>query len=177
MRRSWYRLDSEPPAQWSWAAFPGPRYRFDSASGSFRVRYAGQDARVAMRERFDETARRVDPSDLDTQLVRLDGDVQVLDLRRDQILDALRLDDQINTSRAPGVWTACQQLVDRVHAWFGERCDGLVYRSRTTPQRSANLVFFAHAPFEAHPLGTLREQATLIDSCILSDGFLVRGWR
>lgn len=130
-----------------------------------------------MRERFDDQRRRLRPADLDLVLVRLTGTVRVLDLRRDAVLDALGLDDQISTSRAPDVWAAAQLLIDRVHAWFGTRCDGVVYRSRTTPERSANLAFFESAQLAAQPLGPLRSQGTLIDSCILTDGFTVRGWR
>jgi hypothetical protein len=130
-----------------------------------------------MRERFDEQRRRLTPADLDLKLVELTGTVRVLDLRRDQTLDALGLDDQVSTSRTPDVWSACQQLIDRVRDWFGDRCDGVVYRSRTTPEHSANLAFFEAARLTARNLGTLREQPTLIDSCIVTDGFDVRGWR
>lgn len=130
-----------------------------------------------MRERFDEQRRRLTPADLDLNVVELTGAVRVLDLRRDQTLDALGLDDQVSTSRAPDVWNACQHLIDRVHDWFGDRCEGVVYRSRTTPEHSANLAFFKAAPLTARNLGTLREQPTLIDSCIMTDGFDVRGWR
>jgi hypothetical protein len=142
-----------------------------------RVRYAGDAPRVAMRERCDASERIVRAADLDLHLVELIGRLQVLDLRRDRILDALGLDDQISTSRAPGVWAAAQRLVDLVHAWFGERCHGIVYRSRTTPQRSANLAFFHHAPLESTDRGTLRAQDALLASCVLSDGFAVQGWR
>ena len=176
-RRSWYRIDVAEPRAWSWRPYATPRSRFDSAAGRFRVRYAGQEARVAMRERFDEQRRRLTTADLDLNLVELTGAIRVLDLRRDQTLDALGLDDQVSTSRAPDVWSACQQLIDRVHDWFGERCEGFVYRSRTTPERSANLAFFKAARLTAKNLGTLREQPTLIDSCIVTDGFDVRGWR
>jgi hypothetical protein len=176
-RHPWYRIDAVEPRSWSWQAYPTPQSRFDSAAGRFRVRYAGQAARTAMRERFDAQRRRLTPADLDLNLIELTGAVRVLDLRRDQTLDALGVDDQISTSRAPDVWNACQQLIDRVHDWFGERCHGVVYRSRTTPEHSANLAFFEGAPLSASNLGTLREQPTLLDSCILTDGFDVRGWR
>jgi hypothetical protein len=176
-RHPWYRIDAADPGSWSWQPYPSPLSRFDSAAGRFRVRYAGQAARTAMRERFDAQRRRLTPADLDLNLVELTGSIRVLDLRRDQTLDALGLDDQISTSRAPDVWSACQQLIDRVRDWFGERCDGLVYRSRTTPEQSANLAFFETAPLTAANLGTLRDQPTLLDSCILTDGFDVRGWR
>lgn len=116
-------------------------------------------------------------ADLELQLVELTGRLQVLDLRRDRILDALGLDDQVNTARSPGVWTVCQALSDLVVDWFGERCHGIVYRSRTTPQRSANLAFFEHAPLVGRDLGPLRSREALLASCVLSDGFAVQGWR
>lgn len=130
-----------------------------------------------MRERFDASERIVRAADLDLHLVELTGTAHVLDLRRDRTLDALGLDDQISTSRAPGVWAAAQQLADLVRDWFGARCHGIVYRSRTTPQRSANLAFFEHAPLAAIDRGTLRAQDALLASCVLSDGFAVQGWR
>jgi hypothetical protein len=176
-RHPWYRIDAAEPRAWSWQPYATPRSRFDSPTGRFRVRYAGQEARAAMRERFDEQRRRLRPVDLDLVLVELTGTIRVVDLRRDSTLDALALDDQISTSRAPDVWSACQQLIDRLHDWFGDRCGGVVYRSRTTPEHSANLAFFRAAPLTARSLGTLRDQPTLIDSCILTDGFDVRGWR
>lgn len=173
----WFRIDTASPASWSWRPFATARYRFDSPTGRVRVRYAGDAARVALRERFDESQRLVGRADLDLRVVELTGRLAVLDLRRDATLDALGLDDQINTSRAPGVWAASQLLADRVHDWFGARCHGIVYRSRTTPQRSANLAFFVHAPLLATDLGPLREQTPLLASCVVSDGFAVEGWR
>jgi len=157
-------------------AYPHPRHRFDSASGGFRVRYAGDAQRVAMRERFDDEGRIVSTESLRLSLVELTGVVRVLDLRLDRNLDALGLDDQINTSRAPAVWGACQRLADHVHHWYGDRCDGIVYRSRTTPQLSANLAFFSHAALSARTLGRLGDQTGLLAACVLSDGFAVEGW-
>ena len=177
LRRAWYRLDASAPQQWTWDRFATPRWRFDSAAGQYRVRYAADTSRVAMRERFDDVSRVVRTADLDLQLVELSGAVRVLDLRRDQVLDALGLDDQINTGRAPGVWAACQRLGDLVFDWFGPRCHGIVYRSRTTPQRAANLAFFAHAPLIARSHGPLRDNEALLAACVLSDGFAVQAWR
>jgi hypothetical protein len=129
-----------------------------------------------MRERFDGTGRVVSVADLDLVLVELSGTAQVLDLRRDRILDALGLDDQISTSRAPDVWRAGQLLADRIDAWFGPRCHGLVYRSRTTPEASANLAFRASAPLAARSLGRLAGHRGLLASCVVSDGFTVQDW-
>lgn len=169
----WYRLDSQRPQHWVWTPFARPRYRFDSAAGRFRLRYAGVSERVAMRERFDAEGRIVSASDLDLTLVELSGRLRVVDLRQDRTLDVLGLDDEINSSRAPGVWAACQQLADLVQAWYGGRCHGIVYRSRTTPQRSANLAFFEHAPLTATSLGRLGDQPWVLAACVASDGFTV----
>jgi hypothetical protein len=153
-----------------------PRYRFDSGEGRFRVRYAGDAQRVMMRERFDEVARIVSAAELDLRLVELSGTLRVLDLRHERNLDALGLDDQINTSRAPGVWAACQRLGDLIVDWYGERCHGIVYRSRTTPRRSANLAFFAHAPLAIRSLGPLSRHDDLLTASVLADGFTVESW-
>jgi hypothetical protein len=130
-----------------------------------------------MRERFDREQRIVPLSGLDAHLIELTCEIEVLDLRRDRTLDALGLDDQVSTARSREVWTACQQLVDLVHDWFDVRCDGVVYRSRTTPERSANLAFFAHAPLEARDLGALRSNEQLLLDCASADGFHIRGLR
>jgi hypothetical protein len=130
-----------------------------------------------MRETFDATGRIVSPSELDLHLVELSGALSVIDLRHDRTLDVLRLDDQINTSRSPGVWRACHQLTDLVQDWFGERCHGIVYRPRTSPQRGASLVFFEHTPLVATDLGRLGDNEGLLAACVLSDGFTVMGWR
>jgi len=130
-----------------------------------------------MRERFDREHRAIPRSAWNLHLVELNGAIQVVDLRRDRTLDALGVDDQINTGRAPGVWTACHLLADLVHDWFGERCHGIVYRSRTTPERSANLAFFAHAPLSARSLGTLDQHVDLLVDCVTADGFTFQGWR
>jgi RES domain len=169
-------LDAQPPAHWTWGPFPAPRYRSDSASAVHRVRYAGDGQRVAMRERFDASGRLVSPADLSLRLIELTGVLRVLDLRLERNLDTLGLDDQISTGRGSEVWGVCQQLSDRVFAWYGERCHGIVYRSRTTPQRSCNVAFFAHAPLQLVDRGALHDHSGLLASCALSDGFTVEGW-
>jgi hypothetical protein len=173
---AWYRLDAQRPGEWRWRPFAEPQHRFDPASGAFRVRYAADSARAAMRERFDAEGRVVSPAHLDVRLVELTGQVTVLDLRHERVLDALGLDDQVSTSRAPGVWAACQVLSERVEAWFGARLGGIAYRSRTTPQRSANLAFLQRAPLVARDLGPRRRQEALRSACVSAEGFLVEGW-
>lgn len=130
-----------------------------------------------MRERFDSEGRRLTRAHLGLQLIHLTGPVRVLDLRRDDTLDALGLDDQVSTARAYEIWQASRRLTDLVTQWFGNRCHGIAYRPRTTPERSANLAFFEHAPLQAHSLGTLREQPDLLERCVVGEGFEIQGWR
>jgi hypothetical protein len=173
---AWYRLDAQRPGDWRWRPFREPQHRFDPASGRLRVRYAADSLRAAMRERFDAEGRVVSRAHLDLRVIELTGRVSVLDLRQERTLDALGLDDQVSTSRAPGVWAACQALTDLCDGWFGERLGGLVYRSRTTPQRSANLAFLQRAALGARDLGPLRRQEALLAACVSGEGFLVEGW-
>jgi hypothetical protein len=100
----------------------------------------------------------------------------VLDLRRDNNLDAFGLDDRISTSRSPEVQATCHRLADLSVDWYGERCHGIVYRSRTTPQRSAHVAFFEHAPVTDRDRGPLRDQTSLLAACVHADGFAVEGW-
>jgi hypothetical protein len=177
-RRTWHRLDAAPAQDWSWDPFPSPRYRFDSASGAVRVRYAGSTVRSAMRERFDDTGRHLAAAHLDVHLVEIAGTLRVLDLRLERNLDALGLDDQVSTARSPEVWQACQRLTDLATGWYGDRLDAIVYRSRTTPQTSANLAFVRPDPqrVTVRDLGPLRAHDALLATCVLSDGFAIDGW-
>ncbi len=129
-----------------------------------------------MRERFDAEGRIVSGTALASHLVELTGRLRVVDLRRDATLDLLGCDDQISTSRAPGVWAAGQLLADRLVDWFGERLDGIVYRSRTTPARDANLAFFGGPAVQMRRVGLLRDQEGLLAALVAADGFLVEGW-
>lgn len=62
-----------------------------------------------------------------------------------------------------------------MHAHHGERCQGIVHRSRTTPQSSADLAFFAPEPTRGTDLGPLADQRGLLASCVRSDGFRIPG--
>jgi hypothetical protein len=105
-------------------------------------------------------------------LVTLTGRVRALDLRQERVLDQLLLDDQISTSRSDPWWDAAHRLTDTVREWWGDRVEGIVYRSRTTPETSPNLAFFSHAPLAATsvPLGT---RADLLDRLVLTRGFTI----
>jgi hypothetical protein len=173
MTGAWWRVDAQDPADWSWRPFPEPRQRFDSAQGLFRSRYAARSARGAMREAFDGRGRVLEPADLQRSLVRLEGSARVLDLRRETTLDAFGLDDRVSTSRDEQTWRRCHELADQIVEHYGARCDGVVYRSRTTPQTSVNLVFFEGAGLAAHSAGRLADQPDLLSALVIGDGFVI----
>lgn len=104
------RVDSQPIATWNWEPSPKPRYRFDSAGGLWRVRYAARSEEGAARERYRDTGSMI-PAD---------------------------------------------------HA----------NRSRTTPETSPNLAFFAHAPLTGTSV-PLRTRSDLLDRLVLRRGFTV----
>ena len=137
-----------PPDAWTWDGFPLPRHRFHPASGRFRVRYAGASVVGAARERYHGSGFHI-PADHTTQhVVRLVADrhLRVLDLRSEQNLDVLEVDDQISTGQHRDVWDTCHRLADAVARWWDD-LDAVVYRSRTTPATSVNIAFFTSEPF------------------------------
>lgn len=132
-----------------------PRFRFDSGAGAFRTRFAAQSIHGAVRERYLDTGLLVPADHGDHLLIRLRTTraFRVLDLRTEANLRALDADDRISTSHEPKVWEACHGLADAVRRWWPD-LDGIVYRSRTTPESSANVAFFASDGFavQARPL-------------------------
>jgi hypothetical protein len=170
---TWYRLDADPPDRWDWSAYPVPRNRFDPADGSARTRYAAGTARGAFRERFHDRGRILRERELGLNLVRLTGTVRLLDLRQESTLDRLGLDDEINVGRSARLLAASRLLASRVTAWYGERCHGLVYRSRTTPQTSPNLAFWEWSRLTGTDLGPARDHRGLLDALVVDDGFTI----
>src|SRR6202000_2234506 len=124
---------------------------FDPESGSFRTRYAASTLVGAFRERSRPPGLMIPTDHADHQLVRLVAarHLRVLDLRTEANLDALGVDDQINTGQHPDVWATCHRLADAVKRWWPapHALDALVYRPRTTPETSINYAFFALEPF------------------------------
>ena len=137
-----WRVEAAKPEQWTWAGFPQPRYRFDSASGAFRTRYAAGTLVGAFRERYRLTGSMIPSDHAAHYLVRLVAarHLRVLDLRTEKNLDILGVDDQINTGQHPDVWDTCHRLADAVKRWWPapDALDALVYRPRTTPETSVN---------------------------------------
>jgi predicted amidophosphoribosyltransferase len=110
--------------------------------------------------------------------VRLSGRLRVLPLSSEQVLDRLGLDDELSVGRSRRVFDATQLLAQRLLEWYGERCDGITYRSRTTPRTSSNLAFFAWARLSKHVEGRLDERRALLAELTVDDGFTVDlpGW-
>jgi RES domain-containing protein len=154
----WWRIDSDEPSNWDWSGFPKPHNRFDPGSGAFRTRYGAATFHGAARERYSDTGRYIPADHAGQHVVHLVAarPVKVLDLRTESNIDALAVDDRISTGREKHVQAACRRLVDCCRGWWDE-LDGVVYRSRTTPESSANLAFFDSAPF--------RITSRRLDSC------------
>lgn len=173
----WVRLDAHVPSQWEWRPFRTQRNRFDTQAR--RVRYAARTERGAFRERYADRARIVRADDARVAVVRLTGRLRVVDLRSEHTLDALGVDGEISTGRSARVLAACSVLAERLVTWYGDDLHGVVYSSRTTPQTSANLAFFAHAPVRATLLGHVADRTELLTQLVVDDGFRLDlpGWR
>ena len=139
-----WRIDAQPPEEWTWEGFPEPRHRFDPADGGFRTRYASTRFYGAARERYLDTGRYVPAGHADHHVVELVATrpFRVLDLRNEAKLDRLGLDDRISTSHEPAVWSAAQELARRARRWW-DRIDGIVYRARTTPSSTSNVAVWS----------------------------------
>ena len=95
---------------------------------------AARSVQGAARERYLDTGQLIPSDHRQHRLILLatQRTFRVLDLRSEATLDALGLDDRINTSHDPIVWDACHRLVEAAREWWSD-LDGIMYRSRTTP--------------------------------------------
>lgn len=170
-----WRIDDTAPAAWSCDGFADPRHRFDPASGGFRVRYGGRSLVGAARERYRDSGLLLPSDHAEHHLVRLVAarPLRVFDLRTEQNLDVLRVDDQISTGQHPAVWDTCHRLADAVRRWWDE-LDAIVYRSRTTPATSSSLALLADDAYDVESW-TLAERVDVLADLVLRHGFTV-GW-
>ena len=128
-----------------------------------------------LREAFDPD-RHISAGQLDHWVVELTVGGSVLDLRTDDTLDVLGLDDQISTSREPRVWATAQSLGDLVWGAYTARqrpVPAMVYRSRTTPQHNSNLALLGDSVASAVSTARLRDLPGLLEAAITADGFSV----
>ena len=125
------------------------------------------------RERYLDTGRFIPGDHRLHRLIRLttQRSVSVLDMRSEATLEALGLDDRINTSHDPAVWDACHHLVDAARSWWSD-LDGIMYRSRTTPASSANVAFFSLDGFHATSRA-LHRCTTELDDLVLRHQFTI----
>jgi hypothetical protein len=170
-----WRIDATKPAAWTWEGFPEPRHRFDPESGVFRTRYAATALAGAFRERYRSTGLVIPADHAGHHLIRLAAarHLRVFDLRTERNLDVLRVDDQLSTGQHVQVWTTCQQLTDAARHWWTD-LDAIVYRSRTTPENSANFAFFATGAFAVESW-SLAKRIDVLTDLVLHRGFTV-GW-
>jgi hypothetical protein len=168
-----WRVEATEPAEWTWDGFPEPRFRFDPASGGFRTRYAGSTYQGAFRERYRDTGRVIPADHAGQYLIRLvpTRPLRVVDLRTQKNLDVLEFDDQINTGQKRGVWAKCHELADAARRWWSD-LDAIVYRSRTTPQTSFNVAFFAHDAFVTESWA-LADRIDILVDLVLNHDFTV----
>jgi hypothetical protein len=129
----------------------------------------------AARERYRDSGLFIPADHTDHHLVELVAAryLRVLDLRRDQNLDVLEIDDQISTGQHQQVWTTCHRLADAVLRWWAD-LDAIIYRSRTTPSSSANVAFFSADAFQIRswPLG---QRLDVLTDLVLRHSFTI-GW-
>jgi len=141
------------------------------------VRYAASSPVAACCERFP--GRHLSPADGRLYLVKLAVEEPALHLTHQRTLDALGLDDRINTGRVdlPGpngdpLLDVCQGLVDAVHDWWDGTPPALVYRTRTVPS-ARSMAFGATTRTEVTQVRTLREAHHLIAILVARHGFVV----
>ena len=129
----------------------------------------------AFRERHRPTGLVIPADHATHHLVRLLAarHLRVLDLRTERNLDGLGVDDQISTGQHGEVWTTCHRLADAARRWWPD-LDAIVYRSRTTPETSANYAFFASDAF-AIESWILAKRTDILTGLVLRHGFTV-GW-
>ncbi|MDQ6614349.1 MAG: RES family NAD+ phosphorylase [Actinomycetota bacterium] len=169
-----WRIDALDPTEWDWVGFPSARFRFDPASGAFRVRYAGTSIAGAAREKYLDTGKLIPADHATRHLVHLAATrpLKVVDLRSQVNLDAIDVDDRINTSHEDVIWNACHRFADAVKGWWDE-IDGIMYRSRTTPETSINVAFFSLDGFAVEGGRVLRTCIDELDDLVLHDQFTV----
>jgi hypothetical protein len=172
LRGPFYQIDVAPYSRWSWEPHAVPRFRFDSAAGAVRVRYAATAPHGAARERYRDTGSYIPPDHAGHYLVTLTGELRVVDLRREGTLDALELDDRSSTGHEREIWEAAHGLNDLVRQWWGDAVHGVAYRPRTTPETSTNVAFFRHAPLRGRSI-RLDRARRLTDELVVGYGFTI----
>ena len=140
------------------------------------MRYAANDPVAAARERFP--SRRIGTDAASLQLVSLQGPPAALHLTHRANLDALGLDDRVNTGRLdrplPGgddpLLAVSQQLSDAVFDWWDTAPPPIVYRTRTTPS-ARSMAFTEACTWHRVDSRRLREATALLVALVTHHGF------
>lgn len=140
------------------------------------MRYPANDPVAAARERFP--SRRIGPNAADLQLVQLHGPPSALHLTHLANLDALGLDDRVNTGLLdrplPGgidpLLAVSQQLSDAVYDWWDHLPPPLVYRTRSTPT-ARSMAFTRTCTWQRVDSRRLQDATALLVELVAFHGF------
>lgn len=140
------------------------------------MRYAANDPVAAARERFPSL--RIAPAAESLRLVQLWDPPSALHLTHQANLDALGVDDRINTGRLDAglgddgdpLLELCQQLSDRVYDWWDGRPPPIVYRTRHMPA-ARSMAFTKHVTWGTVRSRPLREATALLVELVTHHGF------
>jgi len=137
---------------------------------------------IAARERFP--ARAITEADGELWIVRLGDMPSSLHLTHQANLDALGVDDRINTGRIDvdrgedpdPLLDTCGRLMDGLYDWWNGKPPPVVYRARTAPS-GRNVVFTETARARIDEFGRLRDATALLVYLVMQAGFTVpRDW-
>jgi hypothetical protein len=139
------------------------------------VRYAANRVDAAALERFP--ARNITEADGDIQLVGLHGSPSALHLTRQDILEALELDDRVSTGRlddsgADPLLATSQALSDAVYDWWATTPPPLVYRTRSMPS-ARSIAFTATTVWDTITSRPLRQARSLLAHLVIQRDFTV----
>lgn len=145
------------------------------------MRYAANSPIAASCERFP--GRHLTPADGGLYLVELAIGCPALHLTHQGILEALGLDDRINTGRVdlpgPGgdpLLEICQGLADAVNDWWEGTPPALLYRTRSVPS-ARSIAFSTTTAARVVRARPLLEARHLIAGLVARHGFVVpSGW-
>ena len=111
-------------------------------------------------------------------LVRLEGPPAALHLTHQSSLDALGLDDRVNTARLdqplPGggelLLAVSQHLADAVYDWWAATPPPIVTRTRSVPA-ARSIAFTRSVTWESVSVGRLRDASALLVALVTHHGF------
>lgn len=112
--------------------------------------------------------------------MQLNGPPPALHLTRRHNLDALRVDDRINTGRldqplpagTDPLLSVCQHLSDAIFDWWSATPPPIVYCTRSVPS-ARSMAFTRTCPWQSIRSRPLREATALLVALVTHHGFAV----